>query len=367
MPPQPQPPAGWKPLNGIVTPLATPLLGQDIIDEKGAQQLIEHVLQGGVAGIFLLGSTGEGPSLSPAAKRAFVEYCCRIVAGRVPVLVSVSDTSFSETIALAQLVAAMKHNSNSNRNNNEKNKTTTTTPNGTLALVLTTPYYFTMSQGEVLQYAESVIAAVPDDLPILLYNIPFLTKTQWSIDTVRRLAMTQGQIVGMKDSSGDMAYFEQLCHSIKQQDCRPDFTVLIGPEHLLPEAVRAGGDGGVNGGANVMPELFVNLYQALTENSNKSEIDDNDDDDDVTKIQQLQAAVHAFQELYITGGSPVDQPFSRLIAGTKRALVAKKILRGAFVNQPFTTFDDDDTSMAKIQDVLSKVDSVLLGNGLFDS
>lgn len=161
--------------------------------------------------------------------------------------------------------------------------------------------------------------------------------------------MAHGQIVGMKDSSGDLEYFQQICR-IKQD--RPDFTVLIGPEHLLPEAIQAVGDGGVNGGSNVIPELFVKLYQALTER--------NDD----SRIQQLQAGVDAFQEMYSIFENPTDQPFSLFIAGTKGALMAKKITENVSIEQPFsfTTYEVDGPEMTKLHEILAKVDTILLAN-----
>jgi dihydrodipicolinate synthase/N-acetylneuraminate lyase len=95
-------------------------------------------------------------------------------------------------------------------------------------------------------------------LPFFLYNMPALTKVSFDIDTVRAL-LDEPRICGIKDSSGNMVYFHRLCQLVKE---RPDWSILMGPEELLLDAVLAGGHGGVNGGANVFPQLYVALYQA---------------------------------------------------------------------------------------------------------
>src|SRR5438552_18932640 len=91
-----------QPLRGIVTPLLTPLLGPDELDATGLEKLIEHALAGGVCGLFVLGTTGEGPSLSYRLRKEVIDRACRQTAGRVPVLVAITDTSFEESAAQAQ-------------------------------------------------------------------------------------------------------------------------------------------------------------------------------------------------------------------------------------------------------------------------
>src|SRR5947209_12413291 len=82
-----------RPLSGIVPPMITPLQGPDQLDEAGLERLIEHMLVGGVHGLFVLGSSGEAPHLSYRLRRELIERTCRQVAGRVPVLVGITDTS----------------------------------------------------------------------------------------------------------------------------------------------------------------------------------------------------------------------------------------------------------------------------------
>src|SRR5687767_8148332 len=93
------------PLTGIIPPLVTPLKDRDTLDVEGLERVIEHVLSGGVHGLFLLGTTGEGTSLSYRLRREMISAACRQVKRRVPVLVAVTDTAFIESVALARHAA----------------------------------------------------------------------------------------------------------------------------------------------------------------------------------------------------------------------------------------------------------------------
>lgn len=226
-----------QPLRGVVPPLVTPLRGQDELDAAGLERLIEHVLAGGVHGLFLLGTTGEAPSLSHRLRHELIERTCRQVAQRVPVLVGITDTSFVECLSVARKAAEA----------------------GADALVTSTPYYFPAGQAELQDYLDHLVPELP--LPLFLYNMPSHTKLTFDPDTVRR-AMAQPKVVGLKDSSFDMAYFHDLCGLLPE---RPDWTLLMGPEELLAQAVLLGAHGGVCGGANLCPRLYVDLYEAARE------------------------------------------------------------------------------------------------------
>ena len=223
-----------RPLRGIIPPMVTPLLDYDKLDAAGLERLIEHLLRGGVHGLFILGTTGEGPSLSYRLRRELIERTCRQVNGRVPVLVGITDTAFVESAQVAGLAAQA----------------------GAAAVVLAPPYYFAPSQAELLEYVEHLVRQLP--LPLFLYNQPSQTKVPLEIETVRRAAELPG-VVGLKDSSANMIYFHRLVSLFQD---RPDFTLLVGPEELLAEAVLLGGHGGVSGGANLHPRLYVQLYEA---------------------------------------------------------------------------------------------------------
>jgi 4-hydroxy-tetrahydrodipicolinate synthase len=225
-----------KPLHGVITPLATPLLDRDSLDVPALDGLVEKVIVGGVTGIFVLGTTGEAPGLSHRLRKEILYRVCATAHDRVPVLASITDTSIIESLNFAD--EAMRA--------------------GASGLVLAPPYYYEMSQPELLRYVENISREAP--LPIYLYNIPHLTKTHYSPEVVRAAADLPN-VWGIKDSSGDMDYFAEL---IRRLADRPEFAVLCGPEERLAEAIAKGANGGIAGGSNLAPELFVELYRAAT-------------------------------------------------------------------------------------------------------
>jgi len=261
-------------LCGIVPPLVTPLRARDELDLEGLVRLLEHVIAGGVSGVFILGTTGEAPSLSYPLRRQMITETIRMVDRRVPVLVGVTDTAFIETVRLAEHAAS----------------------SGADAAVLTTPYYFPAGQTELTCYVENIQPLIP--LPLMLYNMPQLTKVWFEIETLARLAAIEG-IVGVKDSSGDLDYFARLCGL---KETRPDWTIMIGPEAKLAEAHELGGDGGVSGGANVAPGLFVECHRALR-------------DQDTDRITAARGQIDQLQAIYDIG-----KYASRHIKATKSAL-----------------------------------------------
>src|SRR5256885_13071266 len=101
----PSPSSSSSTWRGIFPPMVTPLRDRDVLDVAGLERLIEHLLAGGVHGLFILGSTGEGPSLSYSLRRELIARTCRQVAGRVPIMVGITDPAFIETVNLAGVAA----------------------------------------------------------------------------------------------------------------------------------------------------------------------------------------------------------------------------------------------------------------------
>jgi dihydrodipicolinate synthase/N-acetylneuraminate lyase len=294
--------------SGIIPPLVTPLSDRDRLDERGLERLIEHVLGGGVHGLFILGTTGEAPSLSYALRRDLITSVLDQVAGRVKVLVGVTDTSFIETVHLAEHAAEA----------------------GADAVVLSTPYYFPAGQTELIGYIENLAQALP--LPMVLYNMPSLTKVWFEIDTLRRLAGLE-KIVGLKDSSGDLSYFQQ---ALSLKTLRPDWSIMIGPEAMLAQATKLGGDGGVAGGANVFPSLFVRCFEAARAG-------------DSQRIAMLQNIIDEWQSVYTIG-----KYASRFIKATKCSLSLLGICDD-FMAEPFHRFRQPER--LRVQAVLEAVRS----------
>jgi 4-hydroxy-tetrahydrodipicolinate synthase len=283
--------------------MVTPLRGRDELDLPGLERLIEHILKGGVSGLFILGTTGEGPSLSYHLRRELIQRTCRQVQGRVPVLVGITDTAFVESLDLARHAAAA----------------------GADALVLAPPYYLPEGQPELQEYLDHLVAQLP--LPLFLYNTPKLTKVQYELGALR-WAMEQPRVIGLKDSSKSMSYFHDAVGLLKH---RPDWSLLIGPEELLADALLAGGHGGVPGGANLFPKLYVQLCEATRTG-------------DFNRSRQLHAQVMRISNsLYQIGHHA-----SAVIKGIKCALSCMGICDD-FMAEPFHRFRAEERARVQSQ------------------
>ncbi|HEX3628753.1 MAG TPA: dihydrodipicolinate synthase family protein [Verrucomicrobiae bacterium] len=280
------------PITGIIPPLVTPLHGRDELDIAGLERLIEHTLSGGVSGIFILGTTGEGPSLSYRLRRELIERACKQTGNRASIFVGITDTAFVESVNLARHAADC----------------------GASALVVAPPYYMPEGQPELQEWLDHLAPELP--LPLFLYNMPPLTKVSFELETVRR-ALDNPRILGLKDSSGDLNYFKNAAALLKQ---RPDWSLFIGPEEKLFEALQLGGHGGVSGGANLFPKIYVNLCDAFRAG-------------ELARAQELQKLIQRIgASLYRVGKHP-----STIIKGIKCALACMGICDD-FIAEPFHRF-----------------------------
>ncbi len=302
---------------GIIPPIVTPLLDRDTLDLDGLERLVERVLSGGVSGLFLLGTTGEGASLSYRLRRELIEHSSRDVKGRVRILANITDTSFVESVNLARHAADC----------------------GADAVVVAPPYYLPPGQPELQEYLAHLILEVP--LPVFLYNMPSLTKVPYEPETVRRL-MDEPRIIGLKDSSGSIDYFRELAALLK---LRSDWSLLVGPEDLLLDAMAVGGHGGIHGRANLFPKLYVSLYEAARAG-------------EVTRAHELHAiAVRVRTSLYEIGRHP-----SSLIKGIKCALNCLGVCSD-FMAEPFHRFRPEQRAV--VEERLSSLTTSLSKLGLY--
>ena len=285
-----------KMLSGVIPPMVTPLLESGVLDAEGTSRLVEHILSGGVHGLFLLGTTGEATDLPYDIRRELVGRVCADVAGRVPVLVGITDTVMDESLRLAEYAAEC----------------------GADALVAAPPYYFAAGQPELVDYYRNLADRIP--LPLFLYNMPAQVKVSISVPTVVELA-SHPNIIGLKDSSGNIGYFNACRYAMRDN---LDFRIFIGPEEAMGEVVLMGAAGGVAGGANLFPRTFVELYDAAVAK-------------DVDRVRSIQERVMRVSSL-IYG---VGHHNSSFVKGVKCALSLMGICSGnlAAPREPFNAAD----------------------------
>lgn len=296
-----------KTLNGIIVPLVTPLLNYDRLDVEGLERLVEHVIEGGVSGVFVLGTTGESQSISFNLREEMIHRTSKLIANRVPLLVGISDTSVMDSIRLSKVAEA----------------------NGAYAVVSAPPYYFASGQPELIDFYETLIPRL--ELPIFLYNMPTHTKVSFSPSSVKKIAENE-KVIGFKDSSANGAYFQSVMYEMRDKE---DFAIFVGPEEMTGEVVLMGASGGVNGGANIFPKLYVAMYNAA-KNGN------------IERVQELQRLILQVSTTIYNHG----KFGSSYLMGVKGALSTLGICSGELA-KPFSKFEEKER--IKIQQALEEL------------
>ncbi len=219
---------------GIIPPVISPLTPDEEVDRPAVKRFVDFLIAGGVHGLFILGSMGEGPYLRPAVRRELAEATVEAAAGRVPVLAGALESSTARVVEEMRRLAIP----------------------GIAAYVVTTPYYYGgFNVGELREHFRRVAGAT--DRPILAYNIPQNTHVSMKAELMLQLADLP-HVVGVKDSSGD--WFEVQLLLLRQRSLA--FRVFQGNQIYAGASLLAGADGLVPGHANVCPELLVTMYNA---------------------------------------------------------------------------------------------------------
>jgi 2-dehydro-3-deoxy-D-pentonate aldolase len=283
------------PLSGIIPPLITPLLDNNTLDIPGLERLIDHLLKGGVHGLFILGTTGEATSLNYNLRKELIKRTSELVDHRIPVVVGITDTSLDGSLEIAEYAKTA----------------------GLDGVVLAPPYYVPIAQEEMREYLENIAPKLP--LPFLMYDMPSCTKMHMSLETIKK-AKELGAI-GIKDSSGDMSYLFSLIQEFKNTS---EFSIIAGTELFLPDTILQGGHGAVAGGANLYPKLFVDLYNASVEK-------------DLEKVALLREKVMMIDNTIFS----VGKHKSRIIKGIKCALSVMGICND-YVAVPLRKFRSEE-------------------------
>jgi dihydrodipicolinate synthase/N-acetylneuraminate lyase len=228
-------------IQGVVPPVPTPFAATGRLDVPAVHRIVDHLIEGGCDALFILGSTGELPSLSRDCRESMIHTSVQAVAGRIPLLVGIGDTCVQETLNLGRLASDA----------------------GADALVLTAPCYYDLAADELKSYFTSILPQL--DRPTLLYNMPWLTGHVLDSDCLRA-AVEHTNVIGFKDSSGDMAYLQEMISvAATSENC----SVLVGNEYFYLEALKLGAQGVVGGGANIYPEIF----RALQDSFDRGDVD----------------------------------------------------------------------------------------------
>jgi len=219
---------------GVVVPVVTPIAPGGHPDLNGLQMLCQDMIDAGCSGIFVAGSSGRGPWFTRDDRVRMVQAVADQLGGQAPLLAGCMASGLPGMLENAQAMADA----------------------GADVVVVTVPAYFNYSQAE----AERVFEQFADEspLPVVVYDIPDLTRMQLDVDLLVRIAHREN-VVGCKDSTADYAHFQGLMDGM--QDL-PGFYLLQGKEGFLAESLLAGASGMVVSLVQIDPHLFVGLYRA---------------------------------------------------------------------------------------------------------
>jgi 4-hydroxy-tetrahydrodipicolinate synthase len=223
-----------KKFHGVVPAMATPFTGDERVDEGRLRELIEWYLGCGVHGISIAGSQGEFFSLDEAEHIGLIERAVAIVQGRVPIYAGSGGVTTRQSIRLTQAAESAGID---------------------LALVIT-PYFVQPTQDELVDHYTAVAAATR--LPVMLYNNPPRTSVNVVPSTLARCMQAAENIVGIKDSSGDVT---QSIEYLLLGEARP--LLFSGRDTVALSLFMHGGHGTISPAANVFPKLMVRLYDAF--------------------------------------------------------------------------------------------------------
>lgn len=233
---------------GIIVPILTPIDAAERIDEAKLREQVDFVIEGGVKGILAFGSNGEFYMVEEEEYARGLSAILDAARGRVPVYCGLGAISTRKNIRLARMAAYA----------------------GASAVSVLQPMFIKPTEEELYQHFQAVAQAVPE-LPVLLYNNPARTGYTLTQALVERLANTVDNIVGMKDSSGDMTQTEEFIR--RNRDC--GFRVFCGKDTLIYTSMCVGAAGCVATTANFVPELvcsIVDLYeQGRTEEAREAQ------------------------------------------------------------------------------------------------
>jgi len=214
---------------GIVVPAVTPLNADRTLDTKAVEKLLPLFPH-----TFILGTTGEFPSLPGRLKEEYIRLAGRIKKPGQHLYVGISSNCFADSVEHAHIAAEA----------------------GADLVVANVPSYYQLSHAQIKHYFQQLADAVP--LPLIVYNIPSTTHHSIPLDLIDELSH-HPNIVGTKDSERSE---ERLKESLQRWSKRADFSHFLGWATKSAESLLNGGDGLVPSSANLDPELYTNMEQA---------------------------------------------------------------------------------------------------------
>ncbi len=227
---------------GTGVAIVTPFNKNGEIEFKALEKLINHIIKGGVEYVVALGTTGESVTLSKEEKKEIVKCVVDVTKKRVPVVLGHGGNN---TLELVRGFSDYKFD-------------------GISAILSVSPYYNKPSQEGIFQHYKLIAKESPR--PVILYNVPGRTSSNVTAETTLRLANEVGNLVGVKEASGNM---DQIMKIIKNKP--KDFMCISGDDTITLPIIACGGDGVISVAANAYPKFSEMVRQALAGNFKKAQ------------------------------------------------------------------------------------------------
>ena len=242
---------------GVVVPMVTPVTENQQLDVAAVERIIEFFAVNGVAPL-LMGTTGEGNSVSATDGLLMVETAVKAAKGRILIYAGLTGNCFSEQLRQAEAY----------------------TKAGADVIVATLPSYYALTEEQMYGYYKNLADNITG--PLMLYNILATTHMTIPVDVVKRLA-EHPNIVGLKDSERDLERMQQCIAFSKERD---DFAYFCGWAAQSAYSLSLGGDGIVPSTGNYVPEMFANLYDAAVKGDMALANSLQDETNEIAKIYQ---------------------------------------------------------------------------------
>jgi 4-hydroxy-tetrahydrodipicolinate synthase len=300
---------------GVVPPVVTPLNPDFTVDYPSYTRVLEHLIDAGCHGVFVLGSTSEVVFHDEKTRQEIIEHSAKVVNGRVPLIVGVIDPTTDRVIAHAKVAKAA----------------------GADAVVITAPFYTVTSQSEILDHFRCIRDAV--DVPLVAYDIPVCVHVKLQRQTVVTLAK-EGTIIGLKDSSGDDGNFRYALLDLAEHK---NVFLMTGSEIVVDNALLMGAHGVVPGIANVDPHGYVRLWDAAQRG------------DWVAAKKEQERLCHLFEIVWVAQGRVSGGASG--IGAFKTAMCSLGIIDTALMPRPRASLNEAETA---------RIDEILRATGLLN-
>lgn len=289
-----------------LTPVITAFNKEREIDIKGNKEIWEHLINGGVDGIVLLGSTGEFFNMSMLQKKELIKVAIEHINKRIPLFVGTGSMNIEETIELSNYALNL----------------------GADGVMIIGPYYFPVNDRDLENFYSKLAININGD--IYLYNFPKMTGHDINPKVLLNLLEKHQNIIGYKDTVSEMSHTRNLIQAIK--DKYPNFIIYSGYDDNFVHNILSGGNGCIGALSNLYPQIFKQWVDAI---NNK----------DIINIEKFQKLIDSVMEIY-----DVETPFIPVL---KKALILNGIKIEEYCTEPFGVISE--VQILKLKEILEKI------------